>query len=187
MVTTFDDFRSFSTHDLKRLGFLQNYFCGILNWLRGSEVTSSIRITAFLSSQKSCLSLWYRFNNGETVSDEIYLQFVKSNLGRGGYWMFICPVTGKCCRKLYLHNGHFKSRAALPPGILYESQNVNMSFRPIRYLFQHEDQCEALEKAISKPYAKKTYRGKPTRLVKRLENKWRHRNRIGRLVMAMKL
>lgn len=171
MTTSIEDYRSFSIHDLKRLGMLCNGFGGILSWTQGKKTCSSLRIQVFLSDSKPGIVLYYTFaNSGESVLDTVKLHFQESNLPghTGGYWMFVCPVTGKPCRVLYLHNGHYVSRRALPKGVIYKCQTFTGCFRIIGRIFNTEDTIESLYKSLLKPYRKKHYRGKPTRTAQRL-------------------
>jgi hypothetical protein len=103
-------------------------------------------------------------------NDLVKLRHRKSNLPghTGGNWMFVCPVTCKPRRVLYLHDGHFKSREALPPGTLYKCQTFTSYFRTIGRAFDYYDALAALGNTLRKPYGKMFYRGKPTRKTNRL-------------------
>jgi len=176
MVTTIEDLRSLSIHVLKRLGMLSDGFFGILEWKQSGEVVAAIRIYARISGGVSAVVLQYNLTyTGETVTDRINLRRLKSNLPghTGGYWMFICPVTGSLCRVLYLLNGHFVSRKALPKGVIYKCQTCTPGFRTIGRVFDYDDAIGELYGILLKPYGKKFYRGKPTRIAMRLLNKER--------------
>jgi hypothetical protein len=71
-------------------------------------------------------------------------------------------------RVLYLHEGHFISREALPPGTLYKCQTTSAYSRKIGRVFDYSDTMGALGDTLRKPYGKMFYRGKPTRKTKRL-------------------
>ena len=103
-------------------------------------------------------------------NDLVTLYQQKSNLPghTGGYWMFVCPVTCKPRRVLYLHDGHFKSREALSPVTLYKCQTLTGYFRTIGRAFDYYDTLAALGNTLRKPYVKMFYRGKPTRKTNRL-------------------
>ena len=172
MVTTFDEYRRFSINDLKSLGFMQDGFSGWLNWTKSGNVESTIGVNILLSGSEPHVILHYQLTKtGTNVRDRIALHFAKSNLpNRTGFWLFVCPVTHTPCKILYLSDGHFKSRRALP-GTLYESQNIPAYFRSLKRLFDNEEVTEKLWTEFKKPYSKMTYRGKGTRRLQRLEKK----------------
>lgn len=166
-----EGFRRLSMHDLKRLGMLRDGFNGSIYWTSGGEKVASIGLFVRLSGDAPTAVLHYTLTGtGEKVADAVKLCHLKSNLPdrTGGYWMFVCPVTGRPCRMLYLHDGHFKSRKALPPGTVYECQTYTGYSQLISRALGYGDTVEALDEMLRKPYAKELYRGKPTRLTKRL-------------------
>ncbi len=176
MATTIEDYRRFSIHDLKRLGMLRDDFNGSMNWTENGKPVSTIGLFVRLSGSTPTVILQYTITQtGEGVLDLVKLRYLKSNLPghTGGYWMFVCPVTGNLCRVLYLHNGHFMSRKALPKGVIYKCQTCTPGFRTIGRVFDYEDAVGKLYGILLKPYGKKFYRGKPTRIVTRLFNKER--------------
>lgn len=174
MTTLYDDFRCFTVHELKRHGMLRSGFLHHLAWFSGGEKTSSIGIVTRLTDPDPHLILSYTFADGEKVYNRVNMLFVKSNLDKGGYWHFICPFTEKPCRKLYLHNRHFKSRAALPPDVRYKSQTITAGSRSLSQYFDASETVETREEILKKPYAKDKYRGVKTRRSKQLE-RWRER------------
>jgi len=176
MATTIEDFKNFSTHVLKRLGMLRDGFNGSMNWTQNGEIVSTIGLFVRLSGNTPTVILNYTITNtGEGVLDLVKLRYQKSNLPghTGGYWMFVCPVTGSPCRVLYLYDGHFMSRKALPKGVIYKCQTCTRGFRTIGRVFDYEDAIGKLYGILLKPYGKKFYRGKPTRIAMRLLNKER--------------
>jgi len=174
MMEKIEDFRRLSIHDLKRLGMLRDGFFGSLEWTQSGEVVAAIRIYARMSGGVSAVALQYNLTyTGETVTDRINLRHQKSNLPghTGGYWLFICPVTGNPCRVLYLHNGHFVSRKALPKGVIYKCQTYAGTYRAMNLAFDYSEAVSKLNEATLKPYWKELYRGKPTRATRRLMKK----------------
>lgn len=174
MAATIEDFRRFSVHDLKRLGMLRDGFNGSINWQENGETVSTIGLAVGLSGCVPAVRLHYAITDtGEKVADLVKLLCLKSNLPNhaGGYWMFVCPVTGNPCRVLYLHDGHFKSRKALPPGTIYKCQTCTGYFQTISRAFAYEKAVEELANTLQKPYRKGLYCGKPTRTAKRLLKK----------------
>ena len=111
--------------------------------------------------QVGCLHLRYSVN-GKPYSYDIGVVEHKSNLGiEGSYFYFVCPSTSRLCRNLYLYNGVFVSRFAIP-GAIYESQEYQSSLsRAMSALFDSEKEI--------KRYGKEYYRGKITPYGKRLE------------------
>lgn len=174
MATRIEDLRRFSVHDLKRLGMLRNGYTGWLKWTDNEGGGSTIVLTVGLSGDNPAVLLQYTMTHtGERVNDLVKLRFQKSNLRNhaGGYWLFVCPVTGNPCRVLYLDSGHFKSREALPPGTIYKCQTWMGSVRTYSLFFDYHDAVNEINDTLQKPYGKTTYRGKPTRTVKRLMQK----------------
>ncbi len=171
MVSLIEDFRRFSIHDLKRLGMLYHGFNGLISWKKNGEVISTISLFVRLSAIDPAVQLSYTLTNTqEKIEDWISLHYQESNLPGhiGGYWMFICPVTGSLCRVLYMENKHFKSRKALSPGTIYKSQTDKGSFRQLGRAFDFSDAISELDQGFIKPYSKMSYRGKPTRKMRRL-------------------
>lgn len=171
MATNIEDLRRFSIHDLKRLGMLRDDFNGSMNWTQNGEKVASIGLRVRLSGEEPAVLLHYTLTyTKEVVADWVRLHYQPSNLPghTGGYWMFICPVKDKPCRVLFLHDGHFKSREALPPGTLYKCQTTSAYFRMIGRVFDYEEMKTALSNTLRKPYGKMFYRGKPTRKTNRL-------------------
>jgi len=170
MPTTVEDFRFFSVHDLKRLGMLRDRYNGWMNWTENEKAVSSIGLSIHLSGAEPFMLLDYTLTYiGEKIADTVKLRFLQSNLPNhtGGQWMFICPITGNPCKILYLHNGHFKSRKALPRGTIYKSQTHMVSFRTVVRALDYFEALVALNQTLRKPYAKELYRGEPTRTAKR--------------------
>lgn len=163
MPATLEKLLSLSTSTLKNLGCFRPQYTGVLRWQHGDQVTARVQIIVYLNHYQPKVYLFYQLMNGEAVADEIYLKYVQSNLGRGGYWLFLCPLTGNPCRKIYLHNGHFKSRAALPSFLAYQCQTVTLSFRSFHRLFSLLDKLNDQKARYRKRYAKTHYKGKLTR------------------------
>lgn len=121
---------------------------------------------------------------------KIQMETVPSNLGKGEVLYFVCPVTGKRCRILYKCYGSliWKSREAYQNRIYYESQIEPKSIRPFKNLFVDNQLSELYQKA-----KKSHYRGKPTRLMQRIDKLNRlndaamiHYDRFERLMCGVK-
>ena len=100
--------------------------------------------------------------NDENREYIIPIVSVPSNLSKGIVYYFLCPRSGKKCRKLFLYNGWFMHREAIPNG-MYWSQTHSKRWREIGKLFAMDAKRERAYEAMYKPYYKKTYNGKITK------------------------
>ena len=91
------------------------------------------------------------------------LEKAPSNLGKGFKWYFRCPFTDKLCMKLYLHNGTFMHRRAIKGG-MYSKQTYSKNDRRLIQQYEKLFLIERLYEKLCQPYAKKYYKGKPTKL-----------------------
>lgn len=140
---------------------------GSITWSRQGEKTASLNIQVFTLSYlyKVCLDYTYK---GQPVREEIPLTFIPSNIGKGRIPYFVCPVTGKRCRHLYLYCGRFIHREAVP-GAMYETQTYSHKNRVLCRLV---DRCFGEDHAYQRLYKKgfkKQYKGKPTKQYLRLQ------------------
>lgn len=103
----------------------------------------------------------------------IKLKSVNSNLSKSVYYLFICPVTSKTCRKLYFYDGFFKHRDVIP--VNYSQQNVARQKRQLERILKVEFGTAGDE--MMKKYFKPTYNGQPTkrylRILKKIEDEQR--------------
>lgn len=116
------------------LKFIRNNvfpFAGTSSWNTGAS------ITFFLSKNETGLSLELSYS--KTIKEEkenfnykVKIVSVPSNLGKGNNYYFICPISGKRCKILYMAYGsnYFKCRTAYQNRIYYPCQlssrlNVN--------------------------------------------------------------
>lgn len=115
------------------------------------------------------LSLEFRLReaNGsvETWTQRIELQTAPSPL-QGELLYFICPRSGKRCRKLYraYHSHGFYSRTAFSYRLYYPVQASSRMDKPGR-------QLQAVERRLAKLQAMRstaTYQGKPTKRAQRI-------------------
>lgn len=160
MATTIEDYITLSVTDLKRLGYLKprNVIGGVVSWKRGGHTTAQIDVTTDTRGVPMCyLSYAYR---GTPVRETIRLMFKHSNLnpeGEHGYYYFVCPVTGVCCRKLYNVNGRFVGRSAFRP--LYPQQAESHKQRKETRWLGLMLKIDELQQSR---YRKDFYRGNPT-------------------------
>lgn len=162
--TLFDELRSVTISDLKKLGYFKKgaFMSGTMNWInRYNEVTSSISLAVNNSDFNNYLELSYKCND-ESYNYKVKLISLPSNLGKGKVWYFLCPFTNKRCRKLHLINGRFKHRSALPSG-MYSKQTHSKKWRETDKVYGcYFDKDEAYEELYSKHF-KTHYNGKPTK------------------------
>jgi hypothetical protein len=130
----------------------------IMTWRnKFGERTAYITINTFIIGANPYIELDYNYKENP-VKYKVALIQKQSNLNKGTYFYFECPVTKKLCRKLYLINGVFLHREAFT-GCLYQCQKWSKKVRPMITFFKI-----ALEADIeTKRYFKKSYNNKPTK------------------------
>ena len=140
---------------------------GSLSWTDGS----SVRYYSDYSSNSPYIILGYTVtikSSGEKYDYDykIYLETIPSNLGKGEVLYFICPQSGRRSRILYrCYGSHtWKSREAYQNRIYYQTQLDPKSVRPFKHLF-NDRKIEELYKKKRKSH----YRGKPTRIMKKID------------------
>ncbi|WP_132051837.1 hypothetical protein [Pseudocnuella soli] len=139
-----------------------------VNPLTGNkEITASLQVTFNSEFGNDYLKLDYVYG-GQEISCIIHLQAIKSNLGKGFVYFFICPQTGKNCRKLYLHEGHFKSRKGIGV-LLYYQQTVPVKDRSVFQMGRVSKKYRELLVAQFRPYYKEWYGLKKTKKQNRVE------------------
>jgi len=155
---------------LLRQGYIQKgcEIQGTISWTDDSNISFESKLTG----DEAYLRLIYTNTNsytGEKTNHDykVYLTTIPSNLGKGEILYFVCPVTGKRCRILYKCYGSFiwKSRTAYRHRIYYASQQCS------KYYY-HNTRYWAIDKELEKCYKRSRrshYKGKPTRLIKRVE------------------
>lgn len=163
-----DDMKTINIKSLKDWGYLADNTrkSGVITWRMRGEVTGSINIESVIAFGEGVLVLDYK-SGGEPIRYGVKLITRESNLGIGVYWLFICPVTGRACRKLFLSGKYFVSRHAIP-GALYDRQTWSRYFRFLDAVFSDRDRPRRM---------KRHYRGKPTPRYLKFEKK-RNRQRV---------
>ena len=160
---TFNELISFDIADLKRHGFMVGgYCCRPLTWPRRG-VSIRLRVN-FLDKVvlDNYVELEYTYR-GEPVCYRVELVQVASNLGKGGkVWYFVCPSTGRRCRKLYDGGKYFVSRYALK-GWLYASQTYSKAYRSLETMYGPGLKLDDLRQEVERPYVKHHYKGKLTK------------------------
>lgn len=163
--TLFDNVLSFSIANLKKYNYLKFNHCnsGNLTWSRNGNKTGALSISVNTLDGNSYLELDYNFND-KPVRYRIELITKPSNLGKGVVWYFVCPVSGKQCRKLYLKGGKFIHRQCCN-GYFYEKQTYSKKNRQLSKNFEY---LFAADK-VYVPYFKTIYKGKPTKRYLKLD------------------
>ena len=178
--TTVNDLRSFDISFFSKHGYLKPDQCrhGGITWTSGNGTKNSISFFADLNETDGVLTVDYTFNSTEKINYKIPLITRPSNLGSGFLWFFVCPFTGKVCRKLHLINGYFKHRSALR-GLIYQKQIESKKWRYWTNKFAHEFNDELYSELYS-PYFKRYYAGKLTKRYARIKKKLQERENIDR-------
>lgn len=169
--TLYDNCKTISISKLKSWNYLKlnSFQSGEITWSREKKVISSIGIAVKIYSDCGYLELDYKCND-KSINYKIELITKPSNLGKGRVWFFVCPQTGKHCRKLYFSNSYFLHRTAFK-GLFYEKQIESKKMRNFRYLFGNDFLADEIYEQIYSKYFKKTYNGKPTKRYLRLKSK----------------
>jgi len=152
---TIEDLLTLSITDLKRLGYLvKGATCtGRVTWNRRGREVASIGVQTNTAGEIPAVRFYYNAN-GSPVDYSTPLRFAPSNLNRGGYYYFVCPVTGRSCRKLYLIGSRFVSRFAFRA--LYEKQTKSHAERA--GVYGYLDAVTKLDDMIKQPRRKMYYR-----------------------------
>jgi hypothetical protein len=171
--TLYDNLNKITITFLNRYGYLKpnQWQSGTISWTRNGNKIGSISIRVNTQPESPYLELDYKCNEAP-INYIVQLVSVPSNIGKGVVWYFVCPLTGKRCRKLYLHEGYFYHRSAFR-GCMYEKQTYSKLGNALGAYFAVDN----LHEQLRKKHFKKTYAGKPTKRylklthqIKRAEN-----------------
>ena len=172
--TLYDNCLQVSISFLKRWGYLSpdQWKSGTITWSRNGIKTGWISITVNTNSESPYLELDYKAN-GNPIKYKINLVSIPTNISKGVIWFFICPRTGKRCRKLYLVGSHFYHREAFM-GCMYEKQTYSHKKRMLFKSFEKVFATENVYEQVYSKHFKSQYAGKPTKrylkLLKKLNN-----------------
>ena len=119
--TLYNDALQLSVTKLKEWEYLnpEQLKNGTITWSSNGNQTGRISITVNTKRETPYIKLDYQYND-EPRNYEVRLISLRSNLGKGLIWYFLCPTTNKRCRKLYSIGGYFFHREAFK-GCMYES------------------------------------------------------------------
>ena len=161
--TLFDDLKTISISFLTKHGYLKpnQWQSGTVKWSRNGNKTGSISIRVSTEPESPYLELDYKYNEA-SINYRVQLVSALSNLGKGVVWYFVCPRTGKRCRKLYLADTYFYHRSAFR-GCMYEKQTQSKKYRGLDKTLGVYFQSDQLFEQLYKKHFKKQYAGKPTK------------------------
>lgn len=161
--TLYDSCKTVSIAFLNKHGYLKpNQFqSGTITWSQNGNKTGSISIRVNTLPGMPYLELDYKANE-TPVNYRVHLVSVPSNLGKGVVWFFLCPRSGKRCRKLYLVDTYFYHRSAFR-GCMYDIQTQSKKSRNLQKFFGKAFGSEKAYDQIYKKHFKKYYNGKPTK------------------------
>ena len=169
--TLYDECKQISITDLKRWEYLipEQWKRGTISWYRGEDKTGSIGIWVNTTTENPYLELNYKYD-GSPINYRVTFVTVPSNLGKGNIWYFLCPVTGKRCRKLYLVGERFLHREAFE-GCFYQKQVQSKYYMYLENTIGREFEADEAYDEMQKPFFTKYYNGKPTKRYLRLMKK----------------
>lgn len=161
--TLFDDLKTVSISFLTKHSYLKpnQRRSGTVTWSRNGNKTGSISIQVNTQHESPYLELDYKCNEAP-IKYRVQLVSTLSNIGKGVVWYFVCPHTGKRCRKLYLVDTYFYHRSAFK-GCMYEKQTQSKKSRHLDKTLGVYFQTDQLYEQFYKKHFKKQYAGKPTK------------------------
>jgi hypothetical protein len=161
--TLYDEVKTVSITFLTKHGYLKpnQLKAGSVHWSRNGENIGSISIEVNIQSEQPYIELDYKCNEAP-IKYKVQLVSVPSNLGKGVIWYFVCPHTGKFCRKLYLADTYFYHREAFK-GCMYEKQTQSKKSRYLDKTIGAYFKTDQLYEQLYKKNFKKQYAGKPTK------------------------
>ncbi|WP_212000236.1 hypothetical protein [Chitinophaga sp. HK235] len=158
--TTFEERKAISVTDLRKWKYLQPdiWRSGTLSWSRGGTVHSQISICVNMVAPQPYLQLDYRWQE-QSISYQVELTALPSNLGAGKVWYFICPLTNTRCRKLYFKSGYFQYRGQG----YYEKQIQSKYYRHLEKTYGPVLQSDQIREQLYSRHFRKFYNGKATK------------------------
>lgn len=169
--TLFDDVKQISISKLKEWDYFnaEGFKSGRLVWSRRGQEIGSISLSVDTRKDTYC-TLSYTVNKDEHIKYRVDLDTVPSNLGVGKIWYFVCPHTGKRCRKLYGAGKYFLHRDAYP-NAMYETQTYSEFARKMNRVFDSVFGTDKYYETLYSKHFKKYYAGKPTKRYQKILNK----------------
>ena len=159
----YDELKTVSISFLTKQGYLKQNLLryGKIEWSRNGDKTGSVSIKVNMESENQYLEFHYKCNEA-SINYKVPLIAIPSNLGKGVIWFFVCPYTGKRCRKLYLADTYFYHRSAFK-GCMYEKQSKSKKSRYFDKTIGVYFKVDQLYDQLYKKHFKKHYAGKLTK------------------------
>lgn len=155
---------------LKEWGYLNNGIkSGVIKWSISGEVHSRIGIKSTILEHVQYITLAYT-QNGESINYNVRLISIPSNLGKGEIYYFLCPSTGKRCRKLYCNSKYFLHREAFRY-FYYDKQIESKKSRDLHSVFDRVFLKDEVYNEIYSKHFKTHYNGKITKRYKKILDK----------------
>lgn len=161
--TLYDDLKTVSISFLTKHGYLKphQWQSGTIKWSRNGNKTGSVSIRVNTQPESPFLELDYNYNK-VPINYRVQLVSTPSNLGKGVVWYFVCPHTGRRCRKLYLANTYFYHRSAFR-GCIYEKQTQSKKERYLDKTLEIYFRTDQIFEQLNKKHFKKQYAGQATK------------------------
>lgn len=137
-----------------------------LTWSINGYRTDSVDYYLIERLDDKTLVIGFLFHR-QTDLIKVSLILKASNLGIGCVPFFLCPITGRLCRKLYFINSKLKSRYGIE-GSFYSSQLWSKGYRAINNSYGKLLQLRELNEDLNRPFLKSHYRGEETSTVQRI-------------------
>ena len=166
--TLYDNMKAFSISFLTKEGYLRpnQLKSGTIVWSKNGEKLGSISIAVNTQPENAYVELNYRCNE-TPINYRVELVSAHSNLGKGVVWYFVCPRTGRSCRKLHFACNYFYHRSAFK-GCMYEKQTQTKNERDFDKTMGIYFQADELFAQLHKKHLKKRYAGRPTKRYRKL-------------------
>jgi hypothetical protein len=151
----------------KLLGRVSGTVSGTLSWTSGDSLAFNLNLDT-MQLHLHCTRTIIATQVKEQVNQTVQIVRVRSNLGKGYNWYFICGRTGKRCKHLYsaYNCKYYFSKHAYNGQLYHYLQTVTKTDRAnSSYHALNATHTAVLARATNKT----TYMGKPTKLQKRLQ------------------
>lgn len=167
--TLFDECKILSITSLKKMGLLMinRTVTTELTFKTNGQKSGTIGVSINMGFEPYGITLNYVLNNQKHINYKVQFVSVPSNLGKGVVWYFLCPKTGKRCRKLYFIDSMFLHRSAFK-GCMYEKQTYSSGHRKLFASLINETMMEDAFMELRKKHFRKTYKGNLTKRYLRL-------------------
>lgn len=167
---TVEDCKTISISKLKEWNYLSyGKRNGTITWSTNGVQTSSIGIVLEFTDDEKSIILNYTTNNKD-ICYKVYFECLPSNLGKGDIWYFVCPKTGKLCRKLYFENSYFLHRTAFKD-LVYSKQIESKKNRFFLKQLEASFVPDEVYFEFHKKNFKRYYKGKPTKKYLKIKNR----------------